>query len=180
MNRKDKYVVITAPHALCYQNIADDLNHSCDYVSAQCAQDIYDMMTCNKKLFLSDERRSKHDMNRIESRGTNFRKKIAESFKDARMLLDIHSYPRMKSYPFKFDSYVIDDENPPTNLSRRICKVISDEGFTCEIVRGSGVNDITKQARSNGVPSVLIEICESLDEDDRLLLCKSIADYVCK
>lgn len=172
-------VIITVPHSLCFKTRSDDDSHTCDYAAESSARIIFDnLKTPDKYIVLNNIPRYECDMNRFESRKTNFRKEIRRKFKEANYLFDIHSFPEMKKEPFINDVYVIDDTNPPTKLSHNLVDYLIDSGYRCKLYNGSGVNDITNEAKENGLQAVLIEISEDLSYNIRVKLCKQISSFI--
>lgn len=172
-------VIITVPHSLCFKSSSSDDSHTCDYAAESSARIIFENLeTPHKYLELNNVPRYEYDMNRFESRKTKFRKEIRKKFKEADYLFDIHSFPRMKKEPFINDVYVIDDTNPPTKLSYNLVDYLTDLGYRCKLYNGSGVNDITNEAKENGLQAILIEISEDLSHNNRVKLCKQISLFI--
>jgi hypothetical protein len=171
-------IIITAPHAYCFET--RKYKHSCDYASGSSAEVIFNnLKTNNKFLNINTIPRYDGDMNRKESRRTNYRKIIRDEFKNTNYLFDIHSFPRMMDQKqFMNDVYIIDDDYPPTELSSDMNKYLQRLGYQCNLYRGSGVNDITNEAKENGLQAILIEICEDLSNKDIFELCLEISYFI--
>lgn len=156
------------------------MNHSCDYSASIAADKIFSKIkTPNKLIIKSNVPRSIYDMNRIQSRETDFRRRIRSRFPEINLLFDIHSFPFSQDYPlFHNEVFIIDDTPGFTELSRRIFDILKRSGFKCELVIGSGVNDITNEAKNNGINSILIECNEDLQDRRMNELTSVIADCI--
>lgn len=176
-----KGILVTAPHAFCYEEY-DSINndkHSCDYASLSSAEKIYDLLELkNKYLIKSTMPRKNCDMNRIQCRNTSFRNQIREKYILVNYLIDVHSFPRLPEYPlFMKEVYIIDDSNSHTKLSKNLNRYLINQGFDCTLVKGNGVNDITDESRKHGIQSVLIEISEGISDKRKDHLCAAIAYF---
>jgi hypothetical protein len=158
------------------------MNHSCDYSASIAADKIFSKIKSpNKLIFKSYVPRSIYDMNRIQSRQTDFRRNIRNRFSEVDLLFDIHSFPFSKDYPlFWNEVFIIDDTPGFTELSRGIFNILKRSGFKCELISGSGVNDITNEAKNSGIDSILIECNEDLSERRMNQLTSIIADCINK
>lgn len=171
-------VLLTVPHSHCYESRSS--RHSCDYSASTAADRIFSKIkTPNKFIIKSYIPRSTYDMNRIQSRHTEFRKNIRSKYPIINCLFDIHSFPYDANYPlFCNEVFIIDDTLGFTDLSKGIFRVLKSKGFKCQLICGSGVNDITNEAKINGIPSILIECNEDLSDRRMNELTSVIADCI--
>jgi len=174
-------MIVTVPHGLCKENY-NKKNHLCDLVAKSSGEYIYEGLKkggIDVVLLIPEVTREAIDMNREISRNTKFRMEVNEAMKDKLILWDIHSYPAMKDPPFTNDVYILDNLKNPKNYSVDLCKRFKDEGFKCEIYVGKN-NDITNLAREKGLISLLLEICEDLEKEEREKICSVFVDWVLK
>jgi len=92
-------VLLTVPHAACPRVMSDPL-HSCDTAAPRAAQELYaalERVGISAQLLVADVPRKYSDMNRYESRGSEWRTKVEAAMsghgKRPKLLLDVHSFP---------------------------------------------------------------------------------------
>lgn len=180
--------IITVPHAICEDGYTQK-EHLCDFVSLECGKRIYEILKERGEnvILLYPEQtrfyfdgignRVSRDMNRIPSRKLNFRQRLSKEMETARKLWDIHSFPRMKKFPFNNDVYLLqDDMDFLFDEGIKLVNKYRANGFKCELIQGSK-NDITNEAREKGLKTILLEVCEDIHENDRRDICQIFADW---
>ena len=93
-------IVITVPHAKPHRNVERNevgmpltpTPHWCDWIAESAARLIHDSLP-NSVLLIGDVNRTEFDLNRKESRKTNYRKNLDRVLanSDVKMLIDVHS-----------------------------------------------------------------------------------------
>lgn len=125
------------------------------------------------KLVIGHELRSEIDNNRIESRQSDFRKRLREELNHAgrgSYVLEIHSFPEKKLGPM--DVYQL-DTYPRSSVSIALEPVIP-------FFEGSPVNDISVEMKTNypQIPHTLIEFYEYMKQEDLTRISATIATAV--
>jgi hypothetical protein len=184
-------IILTTPHAHCPKGSKIRL---CD-LAASISGDIFNEC-CTKKgintIYLKgNEYRYNWDLNRKESRNTNFRKeltKLLSGKEKPKLLLDIHSFPNERIEEAGDINFFSKNETAPDIVLLRgpsdikFCngkrKSICNEIFTClqnikdikiKVIDGITVNDILNETHENEIPGILIEINEKFNNDHKNL-----------
>lgn len=169
-------VILTAPHSNCSQEVED---HECDSSSMKMAlllRDAFQKRGIATRLFPSPEKgevaswRPLYDENRPQFQDSDMRTKIKEFFfnyKDKISLaIDVHSFPN--DYQIDAPFYILDN-NPLTEQEAQFSKLTRDYGKSVGVPVMEGnrsMNYIQTFFRSNGTPSFLLEVNESLSGRD--------------
>ena len=180
--------IITIPHAICEPGYTQK-EHLCDFVSLECGKRIYEKLKEKEEnvviLYPEQTRfyfdgignRVSRDMNRTLSRKLDFRQMLSKEMETARKLWDVHSFPRMKKFPFNNDVYLLQDEMSFLfDETIHLVNLYRMNGFKCEYIEGSK-NDIINEAREKGLKTVLLEVCEDIYENDRKAICDIFVDW---
>lgn len=147
-------VVITVPHAYCpvpcsYERLCDcKAKHWATQLSAKLEE-----AGIAVQLLAATTPRSKGDFNRIWTRNSPYRQSVRHALDTARLVLDIHSYPRLP-WP-EYDAIVLDDRWPQP---RSLLEFSAATGLPADI-RGAN-NDIQDEAHARGIEAFLIEFNE--------------------
>jgi len=179
-------VTITAPHS---KFSGPTEVHMADWIAGDVAIELYRLMGCAPSLYLAHEVRAlahaPHvymqdvyrrliDLNRPESRGTQWRMELARTLRHTELLLDIHSFPSSDNEAFDFGVFEI-----PGITNEVLLRHFSDElranGWLVQRMAGGYENDIAIDAHQRGVDALLIEVNESLDP---LIAAKGLKDVV--
>ena len=115
-------------------------------------------------LLINSEPRSMVDMNRKESRGTQYRETIDSVLREGNVdfLLDIHSYPSTVSSMFRgYDMIPLESYKEQGNLPKMYAKMLMTlypkSGLAITTMKADNENDVVKRAYEFGVPAVLVE-----------------------
>lgn len=171
-----KYV-ITVPHAACPDH---SRSHPCDYAAPRAAEYLATYLGV-EKIIRGSIPRAVIDMNRSPSRGVLPERQELAAFVNAEpnaVVLDVHSYDEHAPWGQSSDVVFMD-----TGLSQKWVKVAVlhaqlKSGIRAELLAGSQVNDIMGEMKERGVPAVLIEFREGLDEALMARVAKGVADGV--
>lgn len=193
-------LIITSPHAKC------DLLHPkrmCDLAAALAGQ----VMTeeagkygLEHFYFPGDVYRHDHDLNRMPSRKTNYRKKVLKQIEKLSgtnaILLDIHSFPNYYMDEAGDINFFRKGETPPeivlirgpldTYRNKRLANLLhsalSRRKVRVKILEGISVNDILNQTSEHNIPGILIEYNESFNKNPNSLLqiCRIIINEIIK
>jgi hypothetical protein len=156
-------LIITAPHSLCSASLP---YRNCDTVSliasSRLFRQIYSMNTgLQIKYFPSNHHRDEFDLNRYESRNTDYRKNISNNLSDAILLIDIHSFEK-KGFGSDVDVVLLDDY-PMTQYSKLLYDIMKSNNISVAYLEGDPkINDIEEEARSRNIPAILIEYMETI------------------
>ncbi len=190
-NLKERCFLITVPHSFCLNDTA--YMRRCDR-RASSAADIFAKILSTKtdiKIFLvkSDTDRQKMDENRIQSRGDRFRNTIDKIINEYNVLwtIDIHSFPFGGFEPKYYDylKFVILDDVINYQIKNNVLITMSLEhsifNFNYdryELLMGSTANDIEEKSRSLGIPSILVEVLENLNDAELYNFLNIVADKI--
>jgi hypothetical protein len=176
-------ILLTVPHSVCDSiKDKDNINHSCDSSAHESA-----ILLCksfiNKGIdcicLASNEFRYKHDLNRKESRKTEYRNTLRTIMKTKNpdILLDIHSYPNNYMDEARDANMFKKDEIPPdiillkgkldrsyknNSLSESLYRNLKNNNINVKIIKDIDVLDIINEASEINIPGILIEINEKL------------------
>jgi hypothetical protein len=172
-------VIVTVPHAVCLNRLARD----CDRVAEKAARHLVSVLKetgKNVELFVGDVYRARGDLNRRPTRSTTkFRRQVSEAINNASkiqssggvlLLLDVHSFPDSETWGFDRDrsfELVVLDLMPGSDRWREslVKRLRREYGVDVGYVVGSQENDIMLEARTAGLPAILLEFNESLNDD---------------
>jgi len=157
------FIIITVPHAVCKSNFYID--HNCDFIAKPYSyqiKQILDKYGIDNKLFIGNINRKILDLNRIESKNTDFHKKlelfinkIKRKYKNI-LLIDIHSgdfgFDKSPIIIYDFPSCL--DDNIIRNLLKN--NIITKES----LFKANTFNYIVNKYQNKGITSILIEINE--------------------
>lgn len=152
-------ILLTVPHGSPYIN---------DVAAPPVAEKLSNLLTEANiwhETFINTDPRSTVDMNRPQSRGTEYRNKIDSALRhrDVGLLLDIHSFPSETGSPFKgFDMVVLGSyeklqESFPQMYRELLCTLYPKNGVRVGVMKADVENDVVKRSYEFGVPAVLIE-----------------------
>jgi len=175
-----KTFVITVPHATCIDTPHHRIMHTCDYIASAVANDLANNLMCGKsKVFYGDINRSVVDLNRRESRNTEFRKIVRKHFKDEVIVVDIHSYP---PYSFNYGDYDIALISSNEKIKKTLKSELERNGYKVGTFEPSNIDDILTEASEHGITdSVLIEVNEKYKGDTNKIakiLAKSLCEVI--
>ena len=200
-NKNKPYIALTAPHAHCL-----DVNYrTCDLKAKIAIIYISEILTKLKLNFINHinvtlRGKRENDMNRFQSRSTEYRKKLSKYIKDFDVIfnLDIHSYWQNDKHIF----YIIDGTGYPCLYCVDFIKSMSNGlnlEFTDDIIKYGPhscskrfktfkeaydkcdyTNDIQDEFREQGIDSILIEFKESLSKKKIKEICKHVCYWIYK
>lgn len=161
-------ILLTVPHAVC-RNEEDKSNHFCDVVAEGAARKLFDYLTDKGHkvmLRVGDVNRIENDLNRPESRDTDFRKRVETDFKRADFLLDVHSYPQ-EHVSWNSDLVLLKwNQNGQDNreLVADLLGELAHADLDVATAHAEKPDDIVAQALENKLPAVLVEFSEKAFE----------------
>jgi hypothetical protein len=177
-------VVITVPHYTCLSNKF----HDCDKKAEALADMIYEKLSevnIDTKVFLGGINRTKIDLNRFESRHTNFRKRIREYIEKAKgkvILLDCHSFDKTHTFFEKYkdpDFVILSD-----NLKKfgpyvfKLRDMLEEAQIKTNVLSGIQ-NDIIDEFEANSkVTSVLLEVSEVISDKKLNIISDTIKNWI--
>lgn len=193
-------LIISSPHGLCPPNKIDRV---CDLSATISAiifcKAIMKYGNIRYDFLPGDEYRYVHDLNRISSRNTSYRKRLEEKFKQSSkssIIIDVHSFPNtyldeageinfFKKGEIAPDVVLLGgpkDSFGGNSLCLTLFDALSKDKVNCKIINGISVNDILNQGYEYGVSGVLIEFNEKYSKQiDRLYeICDIIAKALSK
>lgn len=187
----DKSIILTVPHGKCPlpQKSSDRM---CDIAAMSAAECMAKLLKGYNIFIPGDEYRYDHDLNRKESRKTNYRSRLSNVFKHLKnsnvILLDIHSFPNyydpragdinfFKSNEIAPDFVLLRGKRDIYN-GQSICNIIHQElrehNINVKIIENIEVLDILNEADEYNIPGVLCEFNEKLRDDNYKDLLKSV------
>jgi hypothetical protein len=155
-------VIITSPHSLC---IPGAKVRTCDLLALKAAEDLVKTLKPSFYVlyFPANVYREKLDLNRDVSVNSPYRRRVTAALADHPLaLIDVHSDPR-GSYGADADIVILDN-TPETTYGKELYNVMLRSEVFVIYREGSKVNSITQQGREYGVPSILIEYTEDLNQ----------------
>jgi hypothetical protein len=190
--RQERVIVITVPHATCPSDEDTEAwaatgNHACDFAGPRAALSLQATLVSEGQPVFEireirgDLPRTVVDMNRFVSRGSLWRKRVADCLSPAatKCLVDAHSFPR-DHVPFSGNDVVEYTEGARARWQEDLRAVIvgADGRFKCGFMSNPDTTDIIQDAHEHGVPAVLIEFSEGLDDAALREACQRIARYL--
>ena len=157
----ERTVVISVPHAAC-QPVTLSAPHPCDSVAPQMAKLLATRLNAQTVIFGSVPR-SVVDMNRYPSRlvlDERKRLKEATSNQSKVILVDVHSYDDSAPWGEGADLVVFDTEPLQYVSVLTMMHIRHMSNVRVGFVVGSQQNDIIIEAKSRGVPSIMLEVHE--------------------
>lgn len=177
--QKKQIVIITVPHSECLDR--EDLIfkiRTCDYRAEQAAKILYHQLIQNgikSEILIGDITRIKIDLNRKESRNTQFRTQLASKIKQYIsedydvFVIDMHSFPS-NDFCIYFISF------PQVSQFAHLAAQKLERFTTIPIYKGQN-NDIIEQAYDLGATSILIEVNEDKNKLSDKLLTTILANF---
>ena len=176
MSAASPTILITTPHSYC----PETTRRVCDRNARAASVDLADALRrwANVVVLPSPAvLRSTLDMNRPEARQHAYRRDIRHRLaRRPSLLIDVHSFPRGA---FGDDlEVVLLDNAPGTDYAERLFRALRQQHQSYgvamalgdarlnDVVGDARLNDVVGDARRAGVPSLLIEYGEHLDERD--------------
>lgn len=163
------YVIVTVPHAACY----DSYYRICDTRALQAANivskylesfNLNVILLANYKVL-----RTEYDMNRPNSRNSNYRNQIENTINQifargdrVSFVLDMHSFPTEDSWSDykKYDLvFLYLQKYREDQIFRPYFESDDRVGF----LEGSNDNDIMYTSNARGIKSILVEVLEDFD-----------------
>lgn len=193
-------IIITVPHASgCGEYLSNNL-HPCDSAALKLA-DWFVEAVKNYKLiqlkgpYVSSTPRDLegNDMNRKESRSTEYRQHLRRVTKKAIKeyekvwVIDVHSFPPDFRYPTKndVDFVVLDTRNhgPKTDYVNNMISTLQKKKISVEDIEGAHstgdeTNDIMDTSRSLGANSFLIEAKEGISNEEMKRTANEIISFI--
>lgn len=161
-------ILLTVPHAVC-RSEEDKSKHFCDIVAEGAARKLFDYLTDKGHkvmLRVGDVSRIENDLNRPESRDTDFRKRILTDFKRADFLLDVHSYPQ-EHVSWNSD-FVLLKWNKGGQDNRELVAdmvgAMARADLDVATANAEQVDDVVAHALENNLPAMLVEFSEKAFE----------------
>ncbi len=169
-------IVITVPHAACLESNAD---HNCDELAPMVArifsEEIHDVPF---SMLLGNINRNVCDLNREESRDTDFRKMLRRYFEvEPGFLFDIHSFPA--DDPGEYEGVDVAIATNEADMEEYLCPLsdfLYSQGINNHVVAGI-TGDIIEEAKEYDIESYLFEFNEALSEDEIRPIVKAIVAY---
>jgi hypothetical protein len=178
--------VVSVPHAFCEAETPWSRS-VCDRTSEESARAICDALpTSATKMLLGNTPRSMMDLNRRESRGSPWRRKLEETILQSLklaspeivVLLDVHSFPR-GSFQGTRSDLIIMDITPVASWTEELTDYLVRGGVAAAFVVGSDDNDVILYARAHPrVAAVLMEFCDDMPSKRRRAACSACASFV--
>lgn len=167
------HIIITVPHSVCYTNIND---RHCDTMAQFAAENLKSKIKFSVVHLPSNHFRDHIDLNRIESRNTDYRNTLRQHLNSTKFLIDIHSAPP-GVYGVKANLIIIDN-SPGTMYGQNLETYLRQSGINVTRLLGANYNDITEEARALGVPALLFEYEETLNPNEIEAINTAIANWV--
>lgn len=161
-------ILLTVPHAVC-RNEEDKTSHFCDVVAEGAARKLFDHLTSKGHkvmLRVGDINRIENDLNRPESRDTDFRKRVEKDFSRADFLLDVHSYPQ-EHVSWNSDLVLLKwNQNGQDNreLVADLLGELAHADLDVATAHAEKPDDIVSQALEHNLPALLVEFSEKAFE----------------
>jgi len=183
---------VTVPHAACPP--ASDRpawaatgEHACDLCGPRSGRRLAEALRPRwrlgqVRLIEADVPRTTLDMNRRPSRGSAWRRGVADVLSGGSVacLIDAHSYPREYAPFFGCDVVLYTEtERAVARWQSELALAVEAGGrLRCGMVANPDTTDLIQDAHERGVPAVLIEFSEGLDEPSLRDACERIATCV--
>jgi hypothetical protein len=178
--------VVSVPHAFCEAETPWP-RPVCDRTSEESARAICDELPSSAtRMLLGNTPRPVMDLNRRESRGWPWRKKLEETILQSLklaspeivVLLDVHSFPRGAFEETRSD-VIIMDIAPVASWTEELTDHLVRNGVAAAFALGSDDNDVIFYARAHPrVAAVLIEFCDDMPSKKRRTACRACASFV--
>lgn len=191
----DRLIILTTPHETCISNVG----HSCDYYAPILAKKLFDKLSDLGDIILihGNINRKQIDLNRIESRNTDFRNKIRQVVKDSInidkkniiYLIDCHSFPVYIDRKYHFGTAeipepevtILFDDPMQINIVYQLKLVLSARGLAVTALPGKK-NDIIDEFiaidNETKIIPLLIEVREDLNDDKLDLIGSAIKEWI--
>lgn len=168
-------IILSAPHAYC-RSESDKILHFCDVIAGPAAEELNKRLQAaghETFLHIGNINREDMDLNRPESRETEFRKKLAEDFPKADLLIDCHSTPRSRVH-WSEDIVLLkwkNDEVDNRHFVYYLAECLIKDDLDVAITYAQAQDDIVDQALRHRLPAILVEFSELTfaDEPDWLM-----------
>lgn len=182
------FVLITVPHYTCIFHKGMVFNHNCDKKAELLADMISQKLSENNiktKILLGGINRTIIDLNRFESRHTNFRKKIRSIVENALpsriVLLDCHSFNENHTFFERYvnPDFVIISDNLKKFKSAvlKLRDMLEETGIKTNVLSGIK-NDIIDEFEDKVFIPVLLEASENLDIEKMNNISATIKDWI--
>jgi len=185
-------IILTVPHALC---IYDNKNHTCDATAKKLAYKLMSKLggkiTNNITTVIGNINRSKIDLNRIQSRKTEFRKiivKIIKTWEKKKLkvifVIDCHSFPIKKFRIYDFGTNQISKPLVTILYDSLVHHEYIDYLDQLPITKLKGIhNDIIDQSitfedKNTKIMPVLIEVREDMTDKQYTILSTVIENWI--
>lgn len=173
-------IILSVPHAAC-RSENDKINHTCDIVAERVARKLFDLLTDKGHkvmLRIAGVNRLEVDYNRVEGRGTEWRKNLERDFAKADYLCDIHSFPYKFHWPVDFYILKWTDQNGGDNreLVYDLMDHVVKKDLNAAVAYSEKHNDIVANALENNLPATLVEFSEQAIADGADKVITAFAD----
>lgn len=170
-DKTDFVWILTVPHGKC---ISGSKSRMCDTAALDASSVIEKMLNKIDKnsrvvRVVSNRYRYEADLNRKSSEGEYWHKTWKDELKNNGFLLDVHSFNFNELCP-ECGAYFL--ESTPELTGDMSSKIGRYTGFP--VFMGSRDNYITVTATESGMPAILVEFNESLDEVGLMSLCSEL------
>lgn len=176
-------VLLTVPHYMCIP----ERTHNCDRKAEFLSDSISEKLFRNNiltKIYLGGINRKIIDLNRFESRNTNFRKKIrytVEKYNGVIILLDCHSFDETHTFFEKYkdpDFVILVDNLKYFSPASKLRDMLEYRGIKTNLLQGKH-NDIIDEFESNPkvLISILLEVSERLENNKMIIISDTIKDW---
>jgi hypothetical protein len=161
--------------------------HNCDRKAEFLSDSISEKLFRNNiltKIYLGGINRKIIDLNRFESRNTNFRKKIrytVEKYNGVIILLDCHSFDETHTFFEKYkdpDFVILVDNLKYFSPASKLRDMLEYRGIKTNLLQGKH-NDIIDEFESNPkvLISILLEVSERLENNKMIIISDTIKDW---
>lgn len=161
-----KIVLLTTPHELCppdYHAQPVDPTHPCDTASQLLALPLVKELGKRgiaAKLIRGNINRRQVDLNRRQAAGTPFDREFLTHLPEAKVFLDLHSFPNHYDPWSGQDVVLLSEAWPAPAWVRHLAQYLRSRGLRTKIVRGAN-NYLTATAVARRTPAILVEQNES-------------------
>jgi hypothetical protein len=154
-------VLLTTPHEICPVDW-DGTGHPCDTASQPLAQLLYNLFRRRGLPVIwirGDTSRDIVDLNRVAAHDTPFARKFRGQLGEARVFLDVHSFPDEHDPWTGYDLVFLSQIWPPPPWVVDMVIYLRERGFRAKVVAGAK-NYLVDVGSIKGVPSILVEMNE--------------------